>query len=70
MELVKERISDRTVLKLIRHSLGAGVMEDGTLTETLAGTPAGRSDDGLNAKSNFQFERVAPYRKRQENGRG
>ena len=30
----------------------------------------GRADDGLNAKDNFQFERVTPYRKQQENRRG
>src|SRR5437879_7030985 len=41
MDLVKERISDRRVLKLIRQRLEAGVMEDGTVRETLAGTPQG-----------------------------
>ena len=41
MELVKERISDRRVQKLIRQGLEAGVMEDGSVGETLAGTPQG-----------------------------
>src|SRR5438128_12390868 len=41
MQAVEERVCDQPVLKLLRAMLRAGVMEDGQVRRTVAGTPQG-----------------------------
>jgi RNA-directed DNA polymerase len=41
MQAVEERVCDQPVLKLLRTMLRAGVMQDGQVRPTVAGTPQG-----------------------------
>jgi RNA-directed DNA polymerase len=41
LQAIQERVGDRAVLSLVRGMLRAGVMQDGALRRSTAGTPQG-----------------------------
>ena len=47
MQFVGHRIADKRVLRLVRKWLAAGVLENGTWTESLQGTPQGATASPL-----------------------
>jgi hypothetical protein len=66
MRFVQHRVADKRILRLIqkwrkaRGERGRRVVGD-------EGRHSARSgDDGLNAKDNFEFDRMVPYRQQQE----
>lgn len=71
MQFVKYRIADRRVLRLIQKWLKAGVIEDGTKTESKEGTPQGASVSTLlaNIYLHYAFDLWANrWRRRHANG--
>ena len=61
MKFLEHRIADKRVLRLIRKWLSAGVIEDGSWTETPEGTPQGASASPLlaNVYLHYVFDRWA-----------
>ncbi|MCI0529383.1 MAG: hypothetical protein L0Y56_18240 [Nitrospira sp.] len=59
IRMLSERIEDTAILRLIKKWLKAGVLDtDGQVIHPETGTPQGGSDDSLNAKANFEFDRI------------
>jgi group II intron reverse transcriptase/maturase len=71
MEFVEQRIGDRRVLRLIQKWLSAGVIEDGTWTESVEGTPQGATVSPLlaNVYLHYVFDQWAErWRSERANG--
>ena len=62
MRCVQHRVKDRSILRLLRGWLRAGVQEDGGLVSSKTGTPQGGVMTPRNAKGNFVFDRTLRYR--------
>jgi RNA-directed DNA polymerase len=71
VRFLKHRIADNRLLRLIQKWMGAGVVENGTWSETVEGTPQGASVSPLlaNVYLHYVFDLWADrWRRRQANG--
>jgi group II intron reverse transcriptase/maturase len=71
LRFLEHRVADNRVLRLIRKWLGAGVIEDGTWTECVEGTPQGASVSTLlaNVYLHYVFDLwVQQWRRRNAHG--
>jgi RNA-directed DNA polymerase len=71
VRFLKHRIADSRLLRLIQKWMGAGVVENGTWSETVEGTPQGASVSPLlaNVYLHYVFDLWADrWRRRQANG--
>jgi RNA-directed DNA polymerase len=70
MEFVEQRIGDRRVLRLIQKWLRAGVIEDGTWSESEKGTPQGATVSPLlaNVYLHYVFDQWAEWWRRERAG--
>ncbi len=66
MQFLQHRIADKRVLRLIQKWLGAGVIENGTWTESMEGTPQGASASPLlaNVYLHYVFDLWADWWRR------
>src|ERR671927_52020 len=71
VRFVEHRIGDRRIIRLLRKWLQAGVLEDGRMVETVAGTPQGASASPLLANIFLHYASdlwVARWRRRLATG--